>query len=303
MLVIHADTAASAAYIAGQTCLEHGRPRAPRGHATLDLGPTAVVVANSDLCVPEGVGRRGLSPAIGVAEGLFLVAGETDAELLMTLSPFFGELLDSRGEVDGAYGPRARAGIEAAVAKLLLEPDTRQAVALVWNERDPLLGSRDVPCTVSFTFYVDSDEQLCLHAVMRSWDVVLGLSYDLMQFSILQHSVANVLSRASGPLTVTATSLHLYERDVNMVREMHPHDGTPLTSLGGVGVAGEDWQSIRFCASEILHGRLSPAPTRSEEWMRDTLHDRLARARTSGSHSSSKANFKEARVHLSSSMA
>jgi len=279
MLVVNVTTAAQAAYEAAMLCLSRGVPRAPRGYPTLDLGPAAVVVRDPTRCVPEGIGRPGLSPAIGVAEGLFLVAGETDAEILTTLAPFFGEILDSRGEVDGAYGPRARDQIAGAVEKLLADPDTRQAVALVWNTSDPLLGSKDVPCTVALSFYV-SDERLCLHVQMRSWDVMLGLCYDLMQFAILQLSVANALSRQGGALTVTATSLHLYERDIDKVNALHPPDGSDgETVFRGIGTPGESWDAIKYTASKLLRNQPAVAPTTSEEWLRTTLHDRLSQAR------------------------
>lgn len=274
MRVIDAPNGAWAAYLAPRICLEEGTARRPRGMPTQDLGPAAVVLHDPRDPIPAGV-RDNLSLAIGVAEGLQLVGGFSNPAVMTALSPFFGELLDQGGRADGAYGPRAKRGIEHAIEQLGIDPSTRQAVALVWDTFDPLSGSKDVPCTVALTFYV-SGEHLCLHAQMRSWDATLGLPYDLMQFSMLLCSAANTLGREIGTLTVTATSLHAYERDVTTIESLHEPSGYTAGRPLVVGRQGMSWPEIRKSARHIFIGMgQMENETASERWMKDTLNTRL----------------------------
>lgn len=274
---LRASDANGLVYKAVRACRIHGHARSPRGQATLDLGPTSLELNQPSYCVASDINRRGLSPAIGCAEALFLVAGTTDAELLTCLSPFFGKLLTADGEVDGAYGPRVRDHLERVVEQLHADPTTRQATAVVWDSSDPRPSSRDVPCTVSFTFYNEHAGELGLSVHMRSSDVWMGLPYDLMMFTTLQSSVANALDAEVGHLWISTTSLHLYERNLDDASDLQL---PPLTStsprLTGVGRRGMGWAEIRDRAARLIEGLMLGDETVTETYLRQTLHNRLA---------------------------
>lgn len=57
---------------------------------------------------------------------------------------------------------------------------------------------------------------------MRSNDLWLGTTYDVMQFVMLQASIASVLKAGVGKYVHTAGSLHLYERDWDKARAVTP---------------------------------------------------------------------------------
>jgi hypothetical protein len=152
--------------------------------------------------------RPGLVPAIGVLEGLFLVAGFFDARLIKQVAPRADHsLFDSRG----AYGPRVMEQLPRMFEGFTRDLESRQHVLYVGRERDQY--STWMPCTSTLHFLVRGGV-MDVHASMRSSDVLKGLPTDLVQFGILLQVVARCLDGVKpGTVTVHATSSHVYTAD------------------------------------------------------------------------------------------
>src|SRR5213595_1649095 len=107
------------------------------------------------------------------------------------------------------------------------------------------------------------NEKLELHTHMRANDVWLGVPYDVFAFTQLQQSVARALHRQVGQYVHHATSLHLYERDLERAAKLQmtdPDAGEPPLPHGiryRHGDFPSDWLPIRALASNILHGEFS----------------------------------------------
>lgn len=253
-----------------------GRPVAPRGLATREVCDVTVTVLDPTRSLLTRELRPNYQPAIGAAEGLLLLAGVSDPRLLSRVASAFDRFRDG-GALHGAYGPRLRHQLPAIVERLRADPDTRQAVATVWDpaydlhtgERVP----RDLPCTVSLGFRV-RDGALTLKTHMRSNDVWRGWCYDLTQFALLQTTLARTLALDVGPYVHHVDSLHLYETD-----QLHAQValqasvlGEPTPRLGGLPRQNGTWTGVQERALRLLYGGDQvTAQNETETWLLRTL--------------------------------
>lgn len=215
-----------------------GTKRAPRGQPTRELRDYVIAIDRpladyQDLAaLPTGIGR-GLNLKIAALEALQLCCGIELPELSHRVAPSLSPYAEDDGHFWGSYGARIGGQLVNCYHKLVADPDTRQAVVTLW---DPVLdgqgGKRDHPCTLSLTFSL-IDGWLELSVTMRSNDAWLGLPYDVFQFTALQASLANALGVPLGRYTHHAVSLHLYERDLPKLEQLHLHDGAYLKHNGG----------------------------------------------------------------------
>lgn len=264
-----------------------GRPRSPRSQPTLDIGLTTLAVDNPHGGLPIGLGR-GLNSAIAAVEALQLIAGVARPDLMLEVAPQFEAYTnrDARGRVyfHGAYGERVGFQVLAAVDKLKKDPDTRQAVITLWDpHRDNLPDARDYPCTLSLTFSVQGGA-LELDIVMRSNDVWLGLPYDLFQFTQLQLTVANSLSLRVGQYRHTVLSMHMYERDRDVVNTFlsraHTRSYEEKFQPNGVGTHQASFQQTMHRALQIMDGSPPSNMTRSETWYWTAIKEARHRVQT-----------------------
>lgn len=170
------------------------------------LGPVREATSQV-LSVPMGtiVDRPSMNTALGFAEGLMLISGQFDKKVIAAVAPKADLSLFTNAS---AYGPRTWLQIPHAIEELKQDRNSRRAVVMV-ARHDEDLGDR--PCTNSIQFLVRG-AKLKMIVSMRSWDLWLGLPYDLMQFSLLGLCVARILHLAPGRLVVMAGSAHIYEQ-------------------------------------------------------------------------------------------
>lgn len=114
---------------------------------------------------------------------------------------------------------------EWAKRRLLLCKDTNQAVMLFQRPWHQYTTNLDQPCTVNVQFFIRNN-QLHLVANMRSNDVVFGTPYNWMYFVHLMYRMLDELVADAYPdltignLTHRATSLHMYEKHLALVKCM-----------------------------------------------------------------------------------
>lgn len=124
------------------------------------------------------------------------------------------------------YGmrPVRRTPWEWAKHSLLADKDTRQAILRFSLPEHQWVGNKDQTCTMHGNFLIRND-QLHLSVVMRSNDLTLGLVYDLPWFCGLMDKMVEELkptypNLTKGHYTHTVHSLHIYERNEEMVKKM-----------------------------------------------------------------------------------
>lgn len=231
----------------------NGSPISPRGMPTFER--RNVTLQLLDPCKPllDRTVRPGYHPAIGIAEGLQLIGGFSNPDLMTQIAPAFAKFREADGRFHGAYGPRLdrHNQIGEIIDLLKKDPDSRQAVATIWYPaRDINSVFKDVPCTIDLVFAVRHG-MLILDTHMRSNDAWLGFPYDLLQFTMLQTTVANILDIAPGPYTHYVNSFHIYERDLETAKAArYSHDDRPMLT----GIWAENWDDAQEEARGILSG-------------------------------------------------
>lgn len=251
--------------------LEHGKETAPRGQKTREIEDAVIRIDDVYNVLPMGVGR-GTVPGIGAVEACQLLSGTSFPDLVIAIGPQFKNYAEDNGIFHGAYGPRTHGQYDVLIERLKNDPDSRQAVATIWNPQYDLQhNKRDYPCTILHQFRI-RDNKLNMSVYMRSNDVWLGAAYDFFQFTRVQIAMASVLGIEPGRYVHHVGSLHIYEQHYSAADKLHHHKGeysqVPYFT-------GRTWNEVKSSAILPMHavvdttayGRL----TDNERWYADVM--------------------------------
>lgn len=153
-------------------------------------------------------------------------------------SKFWDKLANPDGTINSAYGHllwfnysctsnfsnRAMTPWEWAQESLLADKDTRQAILRFNLPEHCWIGNKDFVCTMHGNWLIRNDK-LSFTVVMRSNDVVKGLTYDLPFFCGLMDKMLEELKPTypnlqKGTYKHLVHSLHMYDRDEEIVKRM-----------------------------------------------------------------------------------
>jgi len=187
-------------------------------------------------------------------------AGMNDLDFISKYSKFWNKISDNGHSCNSAYGyllfrdPDIGRGPMTqwawALESLINDKDTRQAVIHFNRTRHQIFGVKDFPCTMYGVFSIrydpmfkknvlESDYVLDFSVFMRSSDSILGTTYDIPFFMLLQQQMAINVSKISfinnpmrlGDFYYHTNSQHIYERDFELAKKMLKHnfykDSTP----------------------------------------------------------------------------
>lgn len=253
------DTMAEAYPALRDIILAEGRPVAPRGEPTIEVLGASFTIEDAVMGgVPVGTGRK-VGVKMQAIDGTGNLAGMAYPDVARSLAPVMDRFMDDMDFSDpdvtpgiraranafhgdrfqqGAYGPRLGEQLERAERQLRRDPDTRQAVVVLWREEDANPKWRDRPCTTEFQLMV-REGRLDIHVTMRANDLWTGTCYDVFQFGQIQAAMANVLGVEPGRYHHHATSLHIYDRDVEKFERVV--EGPVENERES---AGPDWASL-----------------------------------------------------------
>jgi thymidylate synthase len=196
--------------------MRYGCECAPRGKKVRELLHTQLVVEHglSNIVVHP---VRALNYKFMIAEWLWIAGGLSIVEPIARYNKNIAQFSDDGLTFAGAYGPRLASQWDWLVNVLRKDPDTRQAVAMIWTPCPR--ASRDIPCTTQVQFLLRAGK---LNAVwtMRSNDLWLGLPYDFFNFSQLTNCIAAVLDCEIGEIVVQTGSSHVYEEHYELARRV-----------------------------------------------------------------------------------
>lgn len=168
-----------------------------------------------------GSRRPALNPAFALAEVIWIVRGRRDARFLTSWNTGLPAYVGSSSSLHGAYGYRLRNffgidQIERAWSALANVPDSRQIVLNIWDPMSDLPApngrpnNRDIPCNICALLKV-REERLEWLQIMRSNDILLGLPYNIVQWTTLQEIFAGWLGLDVGHYNHVSDSLHRYD--------------------------------------------------------------------------------------------
>lgn len=176
--------------------------------------------------------KRNMNVFFFLAEAMWIFVGKKDVEFLNIFNSNMKTFSDDGLVFHAPYGFRLRNwGIRSEdkyetenlhasqgfdqiydIVKLLSEnPDSRQAVAQIWNpDFDLGVKSKDIPCNDTLMFKIRNGE---LHTTIqnRSNDLHWGLPTNIFQFSFLSEVISMCLGVRLGTQVHNSQSLHVYD--------------------------------------------------------------------------------------------
>ena len=112
---------------------------------------------------------------------------------------------------------------EFVIAELKRDPDSRRASIVLLKKEHLFADNKDVVCTYAINFRIRAGK-LDMTVMMRSNDVVFGMTNDVFCFSMLYRmvyvSLMPFVTMSVGTYTHFVNSLHAYERHFKMLREI-----------------------------------------------------------------------------------
>lgn len=165
------------------------------------------------------------NPAFGLVEFVWIITGNNESNVLNFWNPILPRYSGSGQTYHGAYGYRLKKAfgfdqLKRAYEVLSNAPETRQAILQIWNPEQDMPTQKgqpvaqDIPCNVMSLLKL-RDGRLHWSQIMRSNDIMRGLPYNIIQFTMLQEVMAGWLGCELGEYFHLSDSLHLYERDVD----------------------------------------------------------------------------------------
>lgn len=149
-------------------------------------------------------------------------------------SHIWDEWADETGSIGKAYGYQLgvkhqyKEGLMDQVDRVIYDlknnPFSRRIITNIYVHQD-LHEMALYPCAYSMTFNVTQqkgEEKLTLNAVLnqRSQDVLAANNWNVVQYAVLLHMLAQVCGMQAGELVHVIADAHIYDRHVEIIKEL-----------------------------------------------------------------------------------
>jgi thymidylate synthase len=163
----------------------------------------------------------------GAAEVAWMLSGEQSTEWISKYTGIWKMFEDDNnpGTISTAYGYRWQHAfgvdqIANIIDKLKADPSSRQQVLMSWDaSRDNVIPVKNVPCPYTAVINI-IDGKLNIHLTLRSNDIIVGLPYDFLMYTLLGKLLANSLEVQVGVLSYAIAHAHIYENHYVMCSQM-----------------------------------------------------------------------------------
>ncbi len=175
-----------------------------------------------------------------VHELLWFLRGDTNIRYLHENGvTIWDEWADENGELGPVYGAQWRAWtapdgrtidqIAQVVESIRTNPDSRRHIVSAWNVAD-LERMKLPPCHLLFQFYVAGGKLSCM-LTMRSVDTFLGLPFNIAEYALLTHMMAQQCDLEPGELIWSGGDVHIYRNHLEQVKLQLTREPYPLPRL------------------------------------------------------------------------
>jgi thymidylate synthase len=188
-----------------------------------------------------------------IHELLWFLAGDTNIKYLTEHNVHIWDAwADENGELGPIYGAQWRAWeapgnrridqITRLVEQLRANPNSRRHIVTAWNPAvlpdetvSPQANVRAgraalASCHALFQFYVANGRLSCL-LYQRSSDCAVGQVFNIAQYALLTHMIAQQCDLAPGEFVWTGGDCHIYLNQIDGVREQLRREPRPLPKL------------------------------------------------------------------------
>lgn len=153
-----------------------------------------------------------------LAEMCAMLAGKNDIATMESYHKGIRKYSNDGVTLGASYGEKLHGQLDAAVQRLRQDAGSRQAVCAILQKSEAIdVTLTHLPCNVFLQFII-RDGQLHMIVTSRSSDFVTGFSIDTIHWQFLLVFIANALHVEYGSLYYNIGSLHVYEKDVHMMR-------------------------------------------------------------------------------------
>lgn len=205
--------------------------------------------------------RDGFNPMVSAVEGLMMVAGEFDVNILKKASE---EIDEEEYPKQGDYGRRLITQMPKVIQLLRDDKWTRRAVAY-FNSAAHWQTEQAAP--ISSIHWMIRNDTLETVINVTEWNLCYGLPYDLMSFGILTQVVARCLNVLPGDIHYSASAPYLCPEELAStiaVKDLEFNLGPAWCE------PGDYWESFQRRAHHALiefntYGSMSPGVLRMEE--------------------------------------
>jgi thymidylate synthase len=188
-----------------------------------------------------------------IHELLWFLAGDTNIKYLRDHNVHIWDAwADEKGDLGPVYGAQWRAWqapdgrridqITHVVEQIRKNPNSRRHIVSAWNPAvlpDESVSPHDnvrqgraalASCHALFQFYVADGRLSCL-LYQRSTDCPVGQVFNIAQYALLTHLVAQQCDLAPGDFIWTGGGCHIYLNQIDGVREQLAREPRPLPKL------------------------------------------------------------------------
>ena len=118
--------------------------------------------------------------------------------------------------------------VKNLIEKIKSNPTDRRMIVSAWNPAD-LPDMQLPPCHMTWQCNVVGNK-LNMHLLQRSVDVPIGLPFNLICYAMLTHMIAHVTGLEVGDFVWTGVDVHIYEDQVEKMKEMLARPEIPSTA-------------------------------------------------------------------------
>ena len=188
-----------------------------------------------------------------VYELLWFLSGNTNIRYLLDHNVHIWDAwADEHGNLGPIYGAQWRAWeapdgrcidqISRVLEQIRTNPDSRRHLVTAWNPAvlpDERISPQEnvragraalASCHALFQFYVAEGSLSCL-LYQRSTDCAVGLVFNIAQYALLTHMVAQQCNLQPGDFIWTGGDCHIYLNQIEGVREQLTREPRPLPTL------------------------------------------------------------------------
>lgn len=162
-----------------------------------------------------------INPAFAIAEVVWILNGNNDSKFLNYWNKQLPKFAGYGKKYHGSYGYRLKRHfnfdqLDRAYKILKKNKHSRQVILQIWDPKIDLPKSNglprnaDIPCNVMSLLKIREDKLEWMQ-IIRSNDFMLGLPYNLIQFTTLQEIMAGWLNVPLGSYNQLSDSLHVYD--------------------------------------------------------------------------------------------
>lgn len=156
----------------------------------------------------------------------WLLTGEKQlSQELLNLNPWVKRFVDTVGLPDNfssSYGWKIKEQIDVIKQELVNHDESRRGYVNILTPDDAVIlttkTTHEYPCTIGFQFFIRNND---LHMVvnMRSNNAYSVMPYDVYNFTMLQHHVAQELKIGLGLYYHQINNAHIYKGDVRRIKQ------------------------------------------------------------------------------------